>query len=129
MTSLQIRDVPDEVMKLLRETAQANHRSVSQETLVILEEGLGFQRKEEPVKTREQQLQERKEQLDRIWAELDEINKDVKPIPREVRQQIYEECREERDRRGIDPEIYEELTRAEATIKEPVFDYIIKVAV
>ena len=129
MTSLQIREVPDEILDMLREFAQRDHRSVSQEALVILEEKMSFQRKEEPVKTREQKLKERKEQLERIWADLDEINKNVKAVPREVRQQIWEECRGERDSRGINPEIYEELTEVEQTEESPKSDYIIRVAV
>ena len=101
LTSLQIRDVPDGLYERLKWSAKENHRSMSQEATVLLEEKLGLSNENgEVYKSEAERIQERAEELERIWAELDEINKNVKPIPKEVQEQIMEECRIERENRG-----------------------------
>lgn len=43
MALLQVRDVPDELYEKLAQVAEAEHRSISQETIVLLKKALEFQ--------------------------------------------------------------------------------------
>jgi len=43
MALLQVRDVPDELYEKLSRVAESEHRSISQETIVLLKKALGFQ--------------------------------------------------------------------------------------
>jgi plasmid stability protein len=41
MPSLQVRDLPDNIHRLLQKKAQSEHRSLAQEAVVVLAKGLG----------------------------------------------------------------------------------------
>ena len=56
MPSLQVREVPTAVYGALTEASKQEHRSLTQQTLVTLERGLGFA--EEPMKRRQRVIQE-----------------------------------------------------------------------
>jgi len=43
MALLQVRDVPDELYERLSRVAESEHRSISQETIVLLKKALEFQ--------------------------------------------------------------------------------------
>ena len=40
MPTLQVRDLPDEIYQKLRYLAEKEHRSLAQETIILLKEGL-----------------------------------------------------------------------------------------
>ncbi len=40
MSSLQVRDLPDNIYQLLQKKAQSEHRSLAQEAVVVLAKGL-----------------------------------------------------------------------------------------
>lgn len=126
MTALQVRDMPEDLYETLKLSAKRNHRSISQETISLIEQGLGLVPK--PIKTSEDVLRERAEERERIWAELDEINKNVPQLPPEVHEQIMEECKRERNRHGW-VEDWDVIDEDGVAIDKPVEDYIIKIAV
>ena len=66
MTALQVRDMPEDLYETLKLSAKRNHRSISQETISLIEQGLGLVPK--PIKTSEDVLRERAEERERIWA-------------------------------------------------------------
>jgi plasmid stability protein len=43
MPLLQVRDVPEELYQKLAQVAEAEHRSIAQETIVLLKKALGLQ--------------------------------------------------------------------------------------
>lgn len=56
MPSLQVREVPAAIYGALAEVSRREHRSLSQQALVALERGLGFE--EDPVKRRKRVIAE-----------------------------------------------------------------------
>ena len=54
MPLLQVRDVPADLYEKLSRVAEAEHRSISQETIVLLKKALGFQ--QENISRRKQVL-------------------------------------------------------------------------
>lgn len=108
MPSLQVRDVPQDVYDRFKQIAKSNHRSISQETMFMIEKRCYHEKFAEQQKSHEEILRERVEQRRQIFARLDEINKNRKPIPWEERQRLYEESREDLERRtDCSQEIYE----------------------
>ena len=108
MPSLQVRDVPQDVYDRFKQIAKSNHRSISQEAMFMIEKRCYPEKFAEPEKSREEILRERVEQRRQIFARLDEMNKGKKPIPWEERQRIYQESREDFERRtDCSQEIYE----------------------
>lgn len=50
MSTLVVKNVPDELHERLRERAQRNHRSVTKEAIVLLEQGMLAATERRPVK-------------------------------------------------------------------------------
>ena len=108
MPSLQVRDVPQDVYDRFKQIAKSNHRSISQEAMFMIEKRCCPEKFSEPEKSREEVLKEREEQRRQIFARLDEINKDRKLPSWEERQRVYQESKEEWERRtDCNQEIYE----------------------
>lgn len=56
MPLLQVRDVPEELYQKLAQVAESEHRSIAQETIVLLKKALGLQ--QERVARRQSLLEE-----------------------------------------------------------------------
>lgn len=81
MPLLQVRDIPEDLYDLLSQVAQAENRSIAQETIVLLKKALNF---------RQERLGRRKQVLEEIQA-LRLTAPDEFPDPASL-------IREERDR-------------------------------
>ncbi|HQV31247.1 MAG TPA: hypothetical protein PKV71_05190 [Calditrichia bacterium] len=64
MPSLQVRDLPDHLYQKLKDMAAAEHRSISQQAIVMLEKG--FAADDEPGQRRREILAQFRRQADRI---------------------------------------------------------------
>ena len=103
MPAFQVRDMPQDLYDQLKYSAKCNHRSMAQQTVHILEQNLTDVRPTNEhirvFRTEEEERRERAERAKKIFASLDEFNKNVKPIPLETRKQLWEESRDEWERR------------------------------
>lgn len=61
MSLLQVRDVPDDLYDKLSRVAEADNRSIAQETIVLLKKALGY-------------TEERKARRKRVLDEIAELN-------------------------------------------------------
>ena len=75
MPALQVREMPDELYVRLKNSATLNHRSLSQETICLLESALMHLQKEDScLETESEKRNARIEQRKKIFNELAEIN-------------------------------------------------------
>jgi hypothetical protein len=81
MPLLQVRDIPEDLYNTLSKVAEAENRSIAQETIVLLKKALNFQ---------QERLSRRKQVLEEIKA-LNFTNTDSFPNPADL-------IREDRDR-------------------------------
>ncbi|MCB0737853.1 MAG: hypothetical protein KDC92_10100 [Bacteroidetes bacterium] len=79
MATLQIRDFPDELHEKLKELAKKDHRSLSQQALILLQDAIEHQ---ERLNTRE-----------RVLKRLKSYNRDLSHLPDPVQM-----VREDRDK-------------------------------
>ena len=81
MPLLQVRDIPEDLYYTLSKVAEAENRSIAQETIVLLKKALNFQ---------QERLSRRRQVLEEIKA-LNFTNTDSFPNPADL-------IREDRDR-------------------------------
>jgi plasmid stability protein len=86
MGSMVVRNIPDDVLKALKELAQASGTSAEQIARDALSEKAHSARRTDL--TRED-----------VWAEIDAIRAQTEPVDWETYKRIWEEARAERDSR------------------------------
>lgn len=84
MASMVIRNIPDDVMKRFKERARADGKSAEQ-------------------LAREAITEKAKPSREEVIRRMDEMRSQAKPVDMETARRLWEEHRQERDRRPHDP--------------------------